>query len=133
MDWFKKDLMRKKLSKILLTDVAEQIKPVYKTNCSRKKNFDRRTPTSVPKKVFANREKPFSRKRQGQADLGQKQVEKVYRRTPPYLTYIGDSIDQGAMRLGGYRSVYMFADGGSLFLLALLSTQTQEVCNSFSV
>ena len=49
--------MRKKLSKILLTDVAEQIKPVYKTNCSRKKNFDRRTQTSVPKKVFANREK----------------------------------------------------------------------------
>jgi len=30
-----------------------------------------------------------------------KQVEKVYRRTPPYLTYIGDSIDQGATRLGG--------------------------------
>ena len=69
--------MRKKLSKILLTDVAEQIKPVYKTNCSRKKNFDRRTQASVPKKVFANRE------------------------TPPYQTYIGDSIDQGAMRLGG--------------------------------
>ena len=89
------------VKKILLTDVAEQIKPVYKTNCSRKKNSDRRTPTSVPKKVFANREKPFSRKRQGQADLGQKQVEKVYRRTPPYLTYIGDSIDQGATRLGG--------------------------------
>ena len=52
MDWFKKNSMRKKLSKILLTDVAEQIKPVYKTNCSRKKNFDRRTPTSVPKKVL---------------------------------------------------------------------------------
>ena len=29
------------------------------------------------------------------------QVEKVYKRTPPYLTYIGDSIDQGATRLGG--------------------------------
>ena len=49
--------MRKKLSKILLTDVAEQIKLVYKTNCSRKKNFDRRTPTSVPKKVFCKQEK----------------------------------------------------------------------------
>ena len=57
MDWFKKNSMRKKLSKILLTDVAEQIKPVYKTNCLRKKNFDRRTQTSVPKKVFVNREK----------------------------------------------------------------------------
>ena len=55
----KKDLMRKKLSKILLTDVAEQIKPVYKTNCSQKKNFDHRTQTSVLKKVFANREKLF--------------------------------------------------------------------------
>ena len=59
MDWFKKNSMRKKLSKILLTDVAEQIKPVYKTNCSRKKNFDRRIQTSVPKKVFANRKKFF--------------------------------------------------------------------------
>ena len=101
MDWLKRIWWGRNCQKILLTDVAEQIKPVYKTNCSRKKNFDRRTPTSVPKKVFANREKPFSRKRQGQADLGQKQVEKVYRRTPPYLTYIGDSIDQGATRLGG--------------------------------
>ena len=27
-------------------------------------------------------------------------VEKVYRRTPPYLTYIEDSIDQVATRLG---------------------------------
>ena len=50
------------VKKILLTDVAEQIKPVYKTNCSRKKNFDRRIQTSVPKKVFYKREK-FSRKR----------------------------------------------------------------------
>ena len=120
LDWFKKICWGRNCQKILLTDVAEQIKPVYKTNCSRKKNFDRRTPTSVPKKVFANREKPFSRKRQGQADLGQKQVEKVYRRTPPYLTYIGDSIDQGATRLGGYRSVYMFADGGSPFSLGFI-------------
>ena len=101
LDWFKRIWWGRNCQKILLTDVAEQIKPVYKTNCSRKKNFDRRNPTSVPKKVFANRENPFSRKRQGQADLGQKQVEKVYRRTPPYLTYIGDSIDQGATRLGG--------------------------------
>ena len=120
LDWFKKICWGRNCQKILLTDVAEQIKPVYITNCSRKKNFDRRTPTSVPKKVFANREKPFSRKRQGQADLGQKQVEKVYRRIPPYLTYIGDSIDQGATRLGGYRSVYMFADGGSPFSLGFI-------------
>jgi len=74
---------------MLLTDVAEQIKPVYETNCSRKKNFDRRITTSVPKKVFCIRRKFVSRKRQGQADLEQKQVEKVYRRIPPHLTYIG--------------------------------------------
>ena len=82
MDWFKKNSMRKKLSKILLTDVAEQIKPVYETNCSRKKNFDRRITTSVPKKFFASEESLFSRKRQGQADLGQ---NKLTRYTGEYL------------------------------------------------
>ena len=76
MDWWKRIWWGRNCQKILLTDVAEQIKPVYKTNCSRKKNFDRRTPTSVPKKVFANREKPFSRKRQGQADLGQNKLKR---------------------------------------------------------
>ena len=83
-----------------MTDVAEQIKPVYKTNCSRKKNFDRRIQTSVPKKVFCKREKVFSQKTRA-SRFGTKQVEKVYTKTPPYLTYIGDSIDQGATRLGG--------------------------------
>ena len=29
------------------------------------------------------------------------QVKKGIQRTPPYLTYIRDSIDQGATRLGG--------------------------------
>jgi len=53
------------------------------------------------KKFLQTGKNLFLAKRQGQADLGQKQVEKVYRRTPPYLTYIGDSIDQGATRLGG--------------------------------
>ena len=76
MDWLKKNSMRKKLSKILLTDVAEQIKPVYKTNCSRKKNFDRRIQTSVPKKVFCKQGKVVSRKRQGQADLGQNKLKR---------------------------------------------------------
>ena len=93
LDWFRGSDEEETVKKILLTDVAEQIKPVYKTNCSRKKNFDRRTPTSVPKKVFANREKPFSRKRQGQADLGQKQVEKVYRRDKNKLKrYTGEHL-----------------------------------------
>ena len=64
------------------TDVAEQIKPVYKTNCSRKKNFDRRITTSVPKKVFCKQGKVVSRKGQGQADLGQ---NKLKRYTGEYL------------------------------------------------
>ena len=80
--------MRKKLSKILLTDVAEQIKPVYKTNCSRKKNFDRRITTLVPKKVFCIRERLSLSKDKDKQIWDKKQVEKVYRRIPPYLTYI---------------------------------------------
>jgi len=76
MDWLKKNLMRKNCQKILLTDVAEQIKPVYETNCSRKKNFDRRITTSVPKKVFCIRKKVVSRKRQGQADLEQNKLKR---------------------------------------------------------
>ena len=121
MDWLKRIWWGRNCQKILLTDVAEQIKPVYKTNCSRKKNFDRRITTSVPKKVFANKEKLFLAKDKDKQIWDKfKQVEKVYRRTPPYLTYIGDSIDQGAPRLGGYRSVYMFADGGSPFSLGFI-------------
>ena len=72
LDWFRGSDEEETVKKILLTDVAEQIKPVYKTNCSRKKNFDRRTPTSVPKKVFANREKPFSRKKTRTSRFGTK-------------------------------------------------------------
>ena len=76
MDWLKKNLMRKNCQKILLTDVAEQIKLVYKTNCLQKKNFDCRIQTSVPKKVFCKQRKIVSRKRQGQADLGQNKLKR---------------------------------------------------------
>ena len=76
LDWFKKICWGRNCQKILLTDVAEQIKPVYKTNCSRKKNFDRRIQTSVPKKVFCKQGKVSSRKRQGQADLGQNKLKR---------------------------------------------------------
>ena len=34
-------------------------------------------------------------------DTTRTQVKKGIQRTPPYLTYIRDSIDQGATRLGG--------------------------------
>ena len=71
IDWLKRIRWGRNCQKILLTDVAEQIKPVYKTNCSRKKNFDCRTQTSVPNIFFCKHGKAFSRKRQGQADLGQ--------------------------------------------------------------
>ena len=101
LDWFKGSDEEETVKKILLTDVAEQIKPVYKTNCSRKKNFDRRIQTSVPKKVFCKTGKSRFSQKTRTSRFGTKQVEKVYRRTPPYLTYIGDSIDQGATRLGG--------------------------------
>ena len=50
-------------------------------------------------KVFCDSEKEvFS---QAKDTTGTQKVEKVYRRIPPYLTYVGDSIDQGATRLGG--------------------------------
>ena len=99
-----------------MTDVAEQIKPAYNPDCSQKNTFNFRIQTSFPK--FLRNRESFSRKTKD-TQKGRK-VEKVYRRTPPYLTYIGDSIDQGAMRLGGYRSVYMFADGGSPFSLGFI-------------
>ena len=63
--------------------------------------------------------------------FGTKQVEKVYRRIPPYLTYIGDSIDQGATRLGVIDQYIGLQMGAPLFLLALLSTQAQGVCKAF--
>jgi len=57
-----------------------------------------RIQTSVPK-FFAIQKRKFSR-RQKTYNRNAK-VEKVYKRIPPYLTYIGDAIDQGATRLGG--------------------------------
>ena len=80
------------------TDVAEKLKPVYNTNCSLKNNLKTRIQSSVPK-FFAIQKRKFSR-RQKTYNRNAK-VEKVYKRIPPYLTYIGDAIDQGATRLGG--------------------------------
>ena len=90
--------MLKNLSKSNSTDVAEEIKPVYNTNCSQKNNLKTRIQTSVPK-FFAIQKRKFSR-RQKTYNRNAK-VEKVYKRIPPYLTYIGNAIDQGATRLGG--------------------------------
>ena len=83
-------------------------------------------------KKFLQTGKSFFSQKTRTSRFGTKQVEKVYRRTPPYLTYIGDSIDQGATRLGGVIDQYICLQmGAPLFLLALLSIQTQEVCKAF--
>ena len=80
-----------------MTDVAEKIKPVYNTNCSQKNNLKSRIQNSVLKLFAIQKKEVFSQAKDIQQEH---KVEKVYRRTPPYLTYIGDSIDQGATRLG---------------------------------
>ena len=56
-----------------------------------------RTQTSVPKKVFLQTEEVVLHKSK---KTGTK-PKMVYKRIPPHLTYIGDTIDQGATRLGG--------------------------------
>jgi len=76
----------------------EEIKPVYNTNCSQKNNLKTRIQTSVPK-FFAIQKRKFSRRQKTHSRNAK--VEKVYKRIPPYLTYTGDAIDQGATRLGG--------------------------------
>ena len=81
------------------TDVAKELKPVYNTNCSQKNNLKTRIQTSVPK-FFTIQKRKFSRRQRHTHNRNAK-VEKVYKRIPPYLTYIGDAIDQGATRLGG--------------------------------
>ena len=125
--------MRKKLSKILLTDVAEKIKPVYKTNCSRKKNFERRITTSVPKKVFCIREKLFLAKDKDKQIWDKTSWKGIQENTSLSNIYWrfywpGSYAPRGV--IDQYICLQM---GAPLFLLALLSTQTQEVCNGFSL
>ena len=98
LDWWKGIQCWKTYQKSNSTDVAEELKPVYNTNCSLKNNLKTRIQSSVPK-FFAIQKRKFSR-RQKTYNRNAK-VEKVYKRIPPYLTYIGDAIDQGATRLGG--------------------------------
>ena len=98
LDWWKGIRCWRTCQNSNSTDVAEEIKPVYNTNCSQKNNLKTRIQTSVPK-FFAIQKRKFSR-RQKTYNRNAK-VEKVYKRIPPYLTYTGDAIDQGATRLGG--------------------------------
>ena len=79
------------------TDVAENIKPVYKMSVRKRTILNFRTQTLVPKKVFLQTEEDVLHKSK---KTGTK-PKMVYKRIPPHLTYIGDTIDQGATRLGG--------------------------------
>ena len=93
------------------TDVAEQIKPVYNTIVAEEQFWF--PEFRLQSQSFFCTNISWFCQQQNVKDT------KVYKRPPPYLTHIGDSIDQGATRLGGYRSVFMFADGGSSFSLCV--------------
>ena len=68
-------------------------------NCSKKNNFEFPEFRLQFRSFFAHRDK--KRLSLQQQNTRRIQVRKVYKRTPPYLTYIRDAIDQGATRLGG--------------------------------
>ena len=106
LDWLKGIRYRSNCQKTDSTDVAEHKKPVYNNMIVRRRTIlIYRIQTSVPKFFCPQR-----------SSLCQQQNTK-----DPYLTYIGDSIR--ATHLGGCRSVYMFADGGSPFSLGFFLTQ----------
>ena len=99
-------------------DVAEYLKPVYITKLFEEEQFELQN-SDFSSKVFLHTETKVESNKTLQGRHSRKGIQ----RTPPYLTYIRDSIDQGATRLGGYRSIYMFADGGSPFSLGFFPTQ----------
>ena len=78
-------------------DVAEYLKPVYITKLFEEEQFELQN-SDFSSKVFLPKEtkRVYSNKTL-KKDTSQKGIQ----RTPPYLTYIRDSIDQGATRLGG--------------------------------
>ena len=78
-------------------DVAENKKPVYIKKLFEEEQFELQN-SDFSSKVFLPKEtkKVYSNKTL-KKDTSQKGIQ----RTPPYLTYIRDSIDQGATRLGG--------------------------------
>ena len=77
MHWLKRIRWGRNCQKYFWQMLQNKIKPVYKTNCSRKKNFDRRITTSVPKKVFCIRKKSCFSQKTRTSRFGTKQVEKV--------------------------------------------------------
>ena len=130
LDWLKGIWYGSNCQKTIPTDVAEQIKPVYKTNWSRKKNFDRRNQTSVPKRFFAKGK--FFSQRTTTSRFGTKKSWKGIQENTSlsniYWRYYwpGSYVPRGV--IDQYICLQM---GAPLFLMALLSTQTQEVCKAF--
>ena len=65
--------------------------------CSEKNNSEFQNSDFSSKESFlANRRSCPSQKQKDR-----NKTENVYKRIPPHLTYIGDTIDQGVTRLGG--------------------------------
>ena len=100
-DWFKgvdmEVTVRNHIRQMLQNIKSQYISKNCSTNCSKKNNLSYRIQTSVPKFFFAQRDDQSLQQR----NTTRTQVKKGIQRTPPYLTYIRDSIDQGATRLGG--------------------------------
>ena len=99
-DWFKgvdtEATVRNHIRQMLQNIKSQYISKNCSTNCSKKNNLGYRIQTSVPKFCW-----PKWQPQSAATKLQGHKVLKGIQRTPPYLTYIRDSIDQGATRLGG--------------------------------
>ena len=99
-DWLKgvdmEATVRNHIRQMLQNIKSQYISKNCSTNCSKKNNLSYRIQTSVPK-VLLTKETIIVCSN----DTTRTQVKKRIQTTPPYLTYIRDSIDQGATRLGG--------------------------------
>ena len=90
--------MLKNLSKIKFDRCCRKNKAGIQHKLFAEEQFEIQN-SNFSSKVFCDSEKKvFSQAKDIQQE---RKVEKVYRRIPPHLAYIGDSIDQGATRLGG--------------------------------
>ena len=99
-DWLKgvdaEATVRNHIRQMLQNIKSQYISKNCSTNCSKKNNLSYRIQTSVPSFFCPKRRSSLQ-----QQNTTRTQVKKGIQRTPPYLTYIRDSIDQGATRLGG--------------------------------
>ena len=88
--------VRNHIRQMLQNIKSQYISKNCSTNCSKKNNLSYRIQTSVPKVLLTKETTTVCSN-----DTTRTQSQKGIQRTPPYLTYIRDSIDQGATRLGG--------------------------------